>query len=115
MLSDINEARIIRGVFEENGIYIKIYENISELFGEKSNIVFIDIKCLDEKEISKFHFEKLSDTPIIFIVPFWMKFNSTTARELARKLGFRTGKYIKRPFTAYDLVEYCKKLTENTS
>lgn len=112
VLDDIKEARIIKGFFEENQVDVKIYNDIRDLYtsSEKSDIVLLDMKHIDVGELRPL--KTKSDAVVVFIVPFWMKFSSDDARKIGRKLGFRSGKYIKRPFTPQDLLEYCKMTLE---
>lgn len=132
VLRDIREARILKGILEENGFNTEIYENIEDIYSdiEKTEIIFIDIQSIDENKIiggnkinqdieakkeeikSNEERKRTKEIWIVFIVPFWMRFNSEKARELARKIGFRSARYIKRPFTAQEIVEYCKKILQ---
>lgn len=113
VLRDVKEARILKGFLEESGVEVKVFDEVGEAVYQEADLLFVDVRCLNEelKEEQREPKTKRERPYVVFIVPFWMRFDSQTARELGRRLGFRTAKYIKRPFTPSDILTLCTKMT----
>lgn len=108
---DIKEARIIKGLFEENNIDTEIYNEIEGIYKEtECDIIFIDVRAVQKKDEKKSGNKKAigRNTHLVLIVPFWMSLQE--AQKIGKALGFRSINYIRRPITPQEILEHYLKL-----
>jgi len=105
VLQDIKEARIIRGLFEDNNIETRIYSDMESIDDNECDIIFIDSRAI---EGVSWNLKIKGDPQLVIIVPSWFK--DVEAKKMGEKLGFKDINYIKRPLTSQELLEYCLKL-----
>ncbi len=114
LLQRIEEARIIRAYFEENGHKVAIYESPEDMVNLDfiPEVSVIDIKCINTDYELKLVIS--SSQKILFILPFWENAGKKIEeiRNKAKLWGFKGTKIkvIKKPFTPAELLKFIKEI-----
>jgi hypothetical protein len=114
LLQKVEEARIIRAYFEENGHKVAIYESPEDMVSLDfmPEVSVIDVKCINTDYELRL---VISSSPrILFILPFWENAGKKI-EEIRRKAelwGFKRTKIkvIKKPFTPEELLGFIKEI-----
>ena len=110
LLERIEEARIIRGYFQEKGHEVAVYNNPNDILGLRfiPDILVVDIKCISNQNDLRLVLS--SSQRILFILPFWENAGKKVEnlRSKAKLFGLKKIKIkvIKRPFTPEELLNF---------